>query len=136
MPISLFLKSKAKGVPYIDSLEHYQLVRLSRTSYWERFAVLIIIADSAGVKNGNITITGTLSSGGPVYYKVNAIGTIPDFIKILYKKEDAMLSIYVYSNIEQGSSSPFIAISTDSIELIDTTDDISGYEEMGIDSYL
>lgn len=136
IPLSLFLKSKAKGVPYIDALGHHQLIRLSYTSYWERFAVLIVIADSAGVQNGSITITGTLSSGGPVYYKVNAIGTIPDFIKILYKKENAMLSIYVYSNIEQDSLSPFIAISTDSIELIGTTDDISGYEEMGVDPYL
>lgn len=136
IPASLFLKTKAKGVPYIDALGHHQLIRLSYTSYWERFAVLIIIADSAGVYNCNITITGTLSSGGPVYYKVNAIGSVPDFIKLLYKKENSMLSIYVYSSIEQDSLSPFLAISTESIELIGTTDDISGYDEMAISSYL
>lgn len=136
IPASLFLKTEAKGVPYVDALAHHQLVRLSYTSYWERFAVLIIIADSAGVQNCSITITGTLSSGGPVYYKVNAIGTVPDFIKFLYKVENAMLSIYVYSSIEQDSLSPFLAISTESIELIGTTDDISGYDEMTISSYL
>ena len=107
------------------------LIRIAQVILWERFAVLCLIGSSDGSNNSLLRITGTLRNNNDVIISPVIDGS-SNAVKLLYKLTNGVLSVYLYSTLNEGSCNPLAIISSHPIVNEGSTTDISGYTELSL----
>ena len=108
------------------------LIRIAQVILWERFAILCLIGNSEGSSSSLLRITGTLQDNNKVQISPVIDGSKNTGVKLLYKLTNGVLSVYLYSTLNVGSSNPIAIISSHPIVNEGSTTDISGYTELSL----
>ena len=107
------------------------LMQIASVSLWGRFAALCVIGSSDAINNCILRITGTIIDNSTPRIKAvyNGIPPATLGVSLLYKIVSGVLSVYLYSNVDEGSTNPLAIISSHPTSSVYTTD-ISGYTKI------
>ena len=125
VPVSEFVRSDKK-----TSLSSHVFAQIAKVPLWERFAAMCVIGSSDAAHSCILRVTGTIMNGNQIAVKAFYTGNSPKAleVKLLYKIDDGILTIGIYSNLSEGSTNPFAIISSHPVSYQHMSD-ISGYTE-------
>ena len=126
VPTSYFVRSDRT-----TTLSAKTLLQIASAILWERFAALCVIGSSDAYENCMLRVTGVIQENDVVRIRAVCTGKKLENLgaRLLYKVENHVLKVYLYSNLNDGSSNPLAIISSHPMTSSHVTD-ISGYKQV------
>ena len=113
----------------ISALNGRRLIEIGRVSSWKRGSFIASIGHPNGIESDILSISFCLEGQTPrISYK--RVGSSTLGFKILYKMEENILKVYLWSSVTSDSMLCISGLSSHSIEFKEILNDVSAYNEV------